>query len=316
MDKKGSSMVFDVVGLHGLNYDLSAAVQRLPQHDEKVPARLLSSQPGGPVGNFACAASKLGLRVAVHTRLGDDNFSERILQEFNAYRVDTHWIHQEPGSTADLAVILVDPSGERAIIVMEPAPVPSELMETILPDLITQTGCFFLTLHSFMKLRSCLDKARSKGIQVMMDIEDTPQVGQTPLSEILNNCDIASFNRSGFLAYTGKEADPALLDALLAEHQVHTIVVTQGSQGVMGVAIGEQPVHIPGIKVDVKDTTGAGDTFNAAFLTARLKGLRLQAALNFANAAAALSVTSFGAKGSLPAWDEVEAFLGLKDKLF
>jgi ribokinase/sulfofructose kinase len=200
MDKKGRSMVFDVVGLHGLNYDLSAAVQRLPQHDEKVSARLLSSLPGGPVGNFACAASKLGLRVAVHAHLGDDNFSERILQEFKTYGVDTRWIEQEAGRTADLALIFVDPSGEKAIVVVEPAPVSSDPPETIFRELITKTRGLFLTMYSFVEFRSRLDAARLKGVQVMIDIEDTPQVGQVSVTDILNSCDIASFNHAGFLA--------------------------------------------------------------------------------------------------------------------
>lgn len=300
---------YDVVGLRGINFDLSLAVQRLPQHDEKVSARLLSSLPGGPVGNFACAASKLGLRVAVHAHLGDDNFSERILQEFKTYGVDTRWIEQEAGRTADLALIFVDPSGEKAIVVVEPAPVSSDPPETIFRELITKTRGLFLTMYSFVEFRSRLDAARLKGVQVMIDIEDTPQVGQVSVTDILNSCDIASFNHAGFLAYMGKEPEFALLSELLSENSVHTIVVTLGKRGVMGIANGQQPVHIPGLNVDVKDTTGAGDTFNAAFLSARLKGLPLEEALKFANTAAALSVTAYGAKGRLPAWVEVEEFL-------
>ena len=155
-----------------------------------------------------------------------------------SYGVDTHWIKQETGRTADLALILVDPSGERAIAVVEPAPISSDPTETIFQDLITKTRCLFLTMYSFVEFRSRLDAARMKGVQVMIDIEDTPQVGQVPLTEILNSCDIASFNHAGFLAYTGKGTRIRLLSELLANNRVDTIVVTLGKQGVMGVATG------------------------------------------------------------------------------
>ena len=66
---------------------------------------------------------------------------------------------------------------------------------------------------------------------------------------------------------------------------------------------------IPGFRVDATDTTAAGDTFNGAFVTGLLEDLPLESAIKFAHAAAAISVTRFGAQTSIPTREEVDAFL-------
>lgn len=86
------------------------------------------------------------------------------------------------------------------------------------------------------------------------------------------------------------------------------VVVTLGARGALAVTDDESAL-VPGWQVAVQDTTGAGDTFNAAFLTATLRGLSLAQRLAFANGAAALSTTGLGPRGRLPTSAEVETFI-------
>ena len=84
--------------------------------------------------------------------------------------------------------------------------------------------------------------------------------------------------------------------------------MTLGSRGALAVTRDEASVQ-PGFAVQAVDTTGAGDTFNAAFVSATLSGLPLAERLRFANGAGALSVTRMGPRGRLPTADEVRSFV-------
>jgi ribokinase len=86
------------------------------------------------------------------------------------------------------------------------------------------------------------------------------------------------------------------------------LFITEGSKGVRFYD-GEQEVLVPTYKVNAIDTTGAGDTFNAAFAVALAEGNSIQDSVKFANRAASLSVTKFGAQGGMPTRAEVEANL-------
>jgi len=87
------------------------------------------------------------------------------------------------------------------------------------------------------------------------------------------------------------------------------VVLKQGSLGVL-VSDGKDNLHIPGHIVKAIDATGAGDTFDGAFLSEWLRRDDPFAAAEYANAAAALSTTNYGAVDSIPNRDEVAAFLG------
>ena len=145
----------------------------------------------------------------------------------------------------------------------------------------------------------------------MIDVESTVGFDAESLDRLLAAVDIASFNQDGFIAATGAQPTPDALRRLL-DYGPHTIVVTRGAQGALA-ATGDRVAERPGYRVEVVDTTGAGDTFNAAFLCATFDGLALDQRLRFANAAAALSVTSIGPRGRLPTRQEIEQFLSQHD---
>ncbi|MMZ61859.1 Ribokinase [compost metagenome] len=86
------------------------------------------------------------------------------------------------------------------------------------------------------------------------------------------------------------------------------LFITEGSKGVRYFD-GDEEILVPTYRVEAVDTTGAGDTFNAAFAVALAERRPLQESIRFANRAASLSVTKFGAQGGMPMRDEVEASL-------
>ena len=149
--------------------------------------------------------------------------------------------------------------------------------------------------------------ARRHAVEVMIDVEPTVCARRSQLERILQQTDIASFNQFGFTAAAGQEPSIEAARELL-RFGPHTVIVTRGKQGALAVTKDEAAEH-PGFEVPVVDTTGAGDTFHAAYLAAALRGESLAARLRLANATAAMSVTALGPRGWLPTNAEVEFFL-------
>ena len=142
---------------------------------------------------------------------------------------------------------------------------------------------------------------------IPIDVEATIGADMATLKHMLGYVDIASFNERGLTAITGEEATVSGARKML-DYGPHMAVVTLGKKGALAVTA-EQAAQVPGLHVRAKDTTGAGDTFNAAFMTATLRRYPLERRLVFANAAAALSVTGMGPRGNLPTTGEVEELL-------
>ena len=89
---------------------------------------------------------------------------------------------------------------------------------------------------------------------------------------------------------------------------VKNVIITLGVNGEY-YTDGYREIHVPGIKVNAVETTGAGDAFNGGFATALGEGMDIEKALKFANCTAAISVTRLGAAESMPARDEIDAFM-------
>lgn len=295
----------DILAIGGIDMDMVLTVPRMPGFDEKEMAEFLGWMPGGPAANSACAAARLGLNVASFSQVGDDENGRAIVADFARHGVDTSLIETVTGQQSPFTVILIDPSGEKVILVVPgfEAVYSAEKAAAVLPNvryLYIMPG----REETFLMLARL---AHEHGAQVMIDIEPTACAQRNKLERLLAETDIASFNRFGFEAAAGTAPSFAAARQLL-DYGPHTIIVTRGGAGVLAVTQDEQAEH-PGFQVAVADTTGAGDTFHAAYLAAVIRGLPLAERLRFASAAAAISVTAIGPRGRLPTRAEVEEFL-------
>lgn len=296
---------FDVLAVGGVDVDIVMRVDRLPGHGEKVLGTFVGNLPGGTVANFACAASRLGLRAASLATVGPDDAGKLIIEDFEHFGVATDFVLVRPEVETHFTVILIEPSGERSIIVV---PRFTEAYDdAFLERAIPQSRALYTMPNRADLFRQMGRMARAHGVQVMIDVEATIGADRETLEEMLQWVNIASFNEAGLEAIGGEEATIEGARQLLA-FGPHTVVVTLGKRGSLAVTA-DEAVEMPGRDVAVVDTTGAGDTFNAAFLTATLRGLPLAGRLAFANAAAALAVTGLGPRGRLPTSAEVESFL-------
>lgn len=295
----------DVLAIGGIDADLVLTVPRLPSHDEKVLGTSQGWLAGGPAANLACAASRLGLRVNSFSNVGDDERGRIVIEGFEACGVDTSLIQVHKGREIHFTVILIDPTGEKAIVVV-PA-FRDEFPLDVAAEVFPKTSFMVMMPQDQEQFLALAALAQEHGTQVLIDVETTVGADRDTLAHILTRTDVASFNKDGFEAATGAPPSVDSARELLA-YGPHTVVVTRGAAGSLAVTRDEEAEHA-GYAVTAVDTTGAGDTFNAAFIAATLRKVPLAERLRFANAAAALSVTAMGPRGRLPTWDEVETFL-------
>ena len=294
----------DVLAIGGIDADLVLKVSHIPGHDEKVRADFEGWQSGGPVGNMACAASRLGLRVHAVCQVGDDEGGTRFLDDYRKDGVDTSLCDVRPGNVTPFTVILIDPTGEKVILLISTFE-PEYNLERIGAALERTRVMFMLPRGKDFPVLARL--ARECGALVMTDIEPGGKDDAAYLQPVLKLVDIASFNQCGVRAWTGREPSPDLARELTALGP-STVLFTRGAAGAIG-ANTDASLQVEGHPVEVVDTTGAGDTFHAAFVKGTLSGLALKDALAYANAAGALSVTGLGPRGLLPDHATVETFL-------
>ena len=304
MSSKSSRIV--VVG--SSNTDMVVQTDRLPQPGETVLGGDLIIAPGGKGANQAVAAARLGAGVAFVARVGQDMFGQEALGNFQREGLDTRYVVQDPDAPSGVALIVVGPDGQNIIAVapganrrLSPADV-----EAASPA-FAEARVVLLQLEIPLETVMAAAKAgRSAGATVILNPAPAPS---SPLpDEVFAHVDILTPNETEAAVLTGRETPEDAALALL-QKGVNTVVVTLGAAGALLVTGPDQIRQVPGFRVAAVDATAAGDAFNGALAVALARGDSLDAAVRYAHAVAAISVTRLGAQPSLPTANEVEAFL-------
>ena len=295
-----------VVGSY--NTDLIYSLPRLPQPGETLPAQSLLISAGGKGSNQAIAAAKLGAAASFIGRIGKDTFAQFAHQTWREAALNADFVTQDPQHLTGTASIAVDAQGENCIIAalganlqLEPRHIDAARKHIAQADaLIVQLEIKIGTAHH------ALQTAKELGLITLLN-----PAPATALSEqTLRLADYITPNQHELQHLTSHSTatDPTAAARTLLTRSDQNIVVTLGAQGAQLVSA-NQSLHIPSFAVDVVDTTGAGDAFNAALAVALAEGKAQAEALRFANAAAALAVTKPGAARSAPARAAVNALL-------
>lgn len=303
----------DVVAVRSACADLVLEVPYLPRHDEKVVGRMVGWLPGGTMGNYACAAAKIGLKAGWIGSVADDFTSGIILDDFVRFNVDTSAVEFRPGENNSFTVVMVDPTGEKAIVVVPVLEEPKQVSEQQL-EYVKRSKAVYLGPYDYEFFLNFSHDAAKAGVLVVTDVEESSIVTKDNYKELLRHVDIVIFNATGFTHVLG--LDPLAGNRVELEDQLkelfelgpRLVAISLGSHGCI-VADKTQIVRSPGFKVEVVDTTGAGDCFNASLTAGYLWNWSLADMAKFANAAGALAVTKYGAREALASKDQVERFL-------
>ncbi len=300
-----------VVG--SFNTDLTVFTPRMPVPGETILGGPYYTGPGGKGANQAVAAARLGAQVSMVVKLGQDYYGDQALENLIQEGIDTRGVIRTTDTHTGVAFIVVDQQGENMIVVASGANAqltPADIDGV--RDVITGADIILLQLEIPMEtVAYTAALAHAAGVTVLLN----PAPAQPLALDLLAHVDYLTPNESEAQLISGLPvADVAGAEAAarwLTAQGVRTPVITLGAKGALACGA-EGFMHVPGRKVEVVDTTGAGDAFNGALAVALGEGKDLAAAVAFANTAAALQVTQRGTAPAMPRREAVESFLTQK----
>lgn len=231
--------------------------------------------------------------------VGDDDLGAEALDALRTEGVDVDAVLQLEGVPTGVALIAVDAAGENQIAVASGAnaEIDAEAVERALAE---QPAAVLLLAHEIPEAASLAAARVATGAIVL-----NPAPARPVADELLALGPILTPNDGEARELTGED-DPEAAARALAERTGAPVLLTLGARGVLLLRDGEIEI-LAAPKVQVADTTGAGDTFNGALATELAAGRDLREAAAFAVAAASLSTRVAGAREGMPRRDEVEA---------
>lgn len=282
-----------------INMDLVTITKRMPLQGETVVGETFCLIPGGKGANQAVAAARLGADVQMIGAVGTDAFGAELLQHLAKEGIIVDGVKPVTDTETGIATIIISEGDNRIIVVpgANHALRPDDL-ERWEEKIATSDVCLLQLEIPLSVVERAVSIAKRNGVRVILNPAPAQPLPDTLLDQV------------DFLTPNEHERDIVLAGRPLKQW-AHKLIVTEGKRGVSFQRNDEQ-VLIPGFRVPVVDTTGAGDTFNGALAVALSKGMALEEACRYANAAAALSVTKLGAQTGMPTDRELESFLAEK----
>lgn len=302
----------DIVVVGSLNMDLVARAPRIPVVGETIIGDNYFAEPGGKGANQAYAAARLGGNVVMIGCVGMDEFGKRMRDNLSSTGCDVSSISAEAGNSG-VALIFVSSGGQNSIVVVSGANAslrPEHVQQN--EQHLNNSKVLLLQLESpMLSVIAAAKAARKAGATVILDPAPAPPHALP--AELLQNIDILTPNETEGTALAGLppgRLDPeraARVGNSLRTSGIPIVIMKLGEQGCMLMS-NEESFLLPAPNVNAIDTTAAGDVFNGALAVALSEGRSLYSACQFANNAAALSVTRPGAQIAVPSRSEVNLF--------
>ncbi len=280
-------MPVDVVGLGACNIDFLQKVPRFVRPDDEVEIKELLLSVGGSASNFTVGLSRLNVNSGIIARIGKDYFGDVAVKEFEKERVDTERLLKTDLQTGKV-FISVEPHGERSMYTFIGANKKFELQKEDI-DYIKSSKILHVT-----QMYKDVVKESSKHANIF-SFNPGPilsSFGLKKLQKIIKRTDILFLNKKEMKILTGENLDNS--PSILLDMGAKMVIVTCGSHGA-SIFTENDLIHSPARKVDVIDTTGAGDSFAAGFIVAYLKEKSLRECLDYANLVASCCVGKLGA---------------------
>jgi sugar/nucleoside kinase (ribokinase family) len=307
----------DVVGIGSCGVDYFAIVPRLLGAEEKISATRMEIHAGGVTGNNLTQVARLGATTGWLGLIGDDQNGDLIQRAFTEDHMDLSGVEVVKGEYSTMTWIPVDAQGERCIYMF-----PNVNGRLTVHQVMTRFASHIRKAKHFhteasqlpiAPVRAAMQIAKDASVRVIFDFDVTPNFfaqmnlgSQEELTESLKRADVLKPCKAAAREMTGESDHDAIADKLL-DLGPSLVAITQGADGCL-IATRKERVQIPAFKVNVVDTTGAGDAFMGGLSYGLLQGWNFTRVGTFANACAALCCTKVGAR-AMANLDEVTAFI-------
>jgi sugar/nucleoside kinase (ribokinase family) len=290
----------DIIVIGDINVDVNLLIPAYPTPGHEAIATSIQMNTGGSAVNTAIALAKMDMDVGFIGRVGQDVLANRVVRDLEDAGVDCSHIQVDPKVSTGLIFIAVTADGERTMFGARGANAFTDAT-SIDPAYFSHcrwvhlSGYSFLSYHQYKTVLTALELAEnSPYARVSLDIGTEPALrARSQILEILPRLDVIFPNETE-LTLLGEGR--TLQDSLnyLLDGRANAVVTKCGSRGSV-LAVGSKRVELPGFSVDVKDTTGAGDSFNAGVVLGRLVGLSWEASTALGNALGGLATVHMGA---------------------
>lgn len=277
--------------------DLVVTSAKRPIAGETVLGESFITVPGGKGANQAVAAARLGAEVSMVGCVGDDVYGEIILENLKKNHINTEYVEPVTGTASGTAQITLS-EGDNSIIVVKGA------NDFITPEYVQKAKKVIEESDIVMVQQEIPEETVEFLAELCNTLQKKLLLNPAParkLSEaVIQQASFLTPNEHEFeILFNGRDRTKVLTE------YPNKLFITEGKNGVRYFDGHEEKV-VPSFVVEAVDTTGAGDTFNAAFAVAVAEGKSFDECLLFANRAASISVTKLGAQGGMPQRKEVE----------
>lgn len=294
----------------GLVADLLLPIQTFPvRPQEHQVVERLWIEPGG-LGNALVTASRLGLPCVSLGWLGTDWFGDQVVDRLKREGIEVGYVERIPGQST-ISTVLIDPAGGHVFLgtfgVRGPERVPEPWQPIlggtpwIMSDGYVLAGNAEVVVEAFAL-------ARRSGRTTTFDPGPlVHRADPAAVTAVLETSDILLLTEEEAAVLVGRAPPAETARALLARGP-RLVVIKRSAEGSL-IATAEEVFSQAAFPVQPRDSTGAGDAFDAAFLSALARGLSIRQAAVLASAVGALAVTKLGTGTSLPTAEEVRAYL-------
>jgi len=300
-----------VLAVGDINVDVIALISHYPQKGGDGLAEKGELHAGGSAANTALTLARFGVEVGLLGRVGADPLADYVLGELRRSGVELDLVQRDQEALTGIMFIVVTPDGERTMFGCRGA--NSHLAPISLNEL---NGLRWLHVSGYALLEEpqrttalmALETAHRRGMTISLDVGMCTAIrAKEDVRKLLPKVDVLFPNLEEARLLTEKERAREALEALL-EGGAGLVALKLGKEGCM-VGDGKSVFKVPAFPVEVVDTTGAGDGFNAGFILGRLWGLSLRESALLGNALGGLACTVLGAGERLPGPREAQELL-------
>ncbi|MDW0115186.1 ribokinase [Sporosarcina saromensis] len=296
----------NIVVVGSMNMDIVMSAERLPKIGETILGEKVVYLPGGKGANQAVCMARLQGDVTMVGAVGNDEFGRSLKDQMESNGVKTDFIRVVDGVQTGIANIF-HVNRDNCITVIPGAnyTVTKERITKEVVQAIAAADVLVVQLEIPLEtVQYVLGIAKQHGVKTILN----PAPAQFLSPELLSLVDYLTPNETEFELLTGEHSTTdEELSALMLKWEStyhHTLIVTLGERGCAILEDG-QLVVTPPPKVEVVDTTGAGDSFNGALAVGISTGQSLKETVDFAVKVSALAVTKFGAQEGMPFYEDI-----------
>ena len=295
-----------IVGVGSLIVDIAAFTDHFPVAGETTLGKTLKFGPGGKGNNQMTAAHRAGAEAVIIGRVGKDWLGELMRAHYRNEGMTDRYIKVSDHSETGSALIEVESAGQNRIIIVKGA--CAEITAQDVREAESEFADCDLVITqletSIESILECKNLAKKYGKPFLLN----PAPFQEIPDDLFKETDWLTPNETEAELFTGipvrDPASAAAAAAKLLDFGVKHAVITLGEKGVF-YSDGTKQIHLPCVKVQTVDTTGAGDAFNGAFAVGIAEKMEIETALKFANCCAALSTTKHGTAPAMPTRSEI-----------